>query len=182
VIPVEVLWLTLIGLFALIGMVRGLSKELGTATILLLSLFALKIGWDQIGARVAAAVPGGLPAAQVEAIYYISVMVFVAFISYQGIVLQFPMKKQPGPVNSILGLFGGLLNGYLFIGTVWDAVNRADYFGIKVPFGSGGELTSISSTLTDLHNTIAAYLPITFVNELFLLVIGIILLLAIVLK
>jgi uncharacterized membrane protein required for colicin V production len=181
-IPVEVLWLTLTGLFALIGMVRGLSKELGTATILALSLFALKIGWDQIGSQVAEAVPGGLPASQVEALYYISVMVFVAFISYQGIVLQFPMKKQPGVLNSVLGLFGGLLNGYLFIGTVWDAVNRADYFGIEVPFGSGGEMIAISSSLTDLHNTIAQYLPITFVNELFLLVVGIILLLAIVLK
>jgi hypothetical protein len=180
--PVEYLWITLIAIFALIGAARGLAKELGTASILLLSLFALKIGWEQVGSLVVAVVPGQLPAAQVEAIYYSAVMLFVTFISYEGIVLQFPMKKPSGLVNTALGLTAGLLNGYLSIGTIWDVANRADYFGIEVPWGSTGQMIAVGSTLTELHNSIAQYLPVTFVNEFFMLILGIVLLLAIVLK
>lgn len=181
-IPVEYLWLMLFAVFGVVGAVRGLPKELGTSTILLLSLFALKVGWEQIGARIVGVVPGQLSPETVEAIYYIVSILFVAFISYEGIVLTFPMKKQTGLLKGIFGFFGGLLNGYLIVGTIWDVVNKADYFGIGVPWGSTGQTTTISSNLTELHNTLVQYMPVTFVNEFVLLGVGIILLLAIVLK
>jgi len=181
-IPVEYLWVSLFIAFGIIGAVRGLSKALGSATILLFSLFALKAGWERIGSKIVEAVPGGTEEATIAAVYYIVSILFVAFISYEGIVLQFPMKTQGGIVKSVLGFFGGLLNGYLVIGTIWDAVNHAGYFGVRVPLGSTGQTVAIANTLTDLHSTIVQYLPITFVNEFMLLVLGLILLLAIVLK
>lgn len=181
-IPVEFLWLSLFIAFGVIGAARGLSKELGTSTILLLSLFALKAGWVRIGSQIVEAVPGGADEATIAAVYYIVSILFVAFISYEGIVLQFPMKKQGGIVKSVLGSFGGLFNGYLVIGTIWDAVNYAKYFGVRVPLGDTGQTVAIANTLTELHNSIAQYLPVTFVNEFVLLILGLILLLAIVLK
>jgi uncharacterized membrane protein required for colicin V production len=181
-IPVEYLWITVWLFFGIIGAARGLSKELGTSTIVLLSLFALKIGWEQIGSRIVQAVPGGQPPETVEAIYYISVIVFVAFISYEGIVLHFPMRNQSGVLKGFFGFLGGLLNGYLIVGTIWDAVNKADYFGMTVPYGSTGQMVTISNSVTELHNAIAQYLPITFVNQWVLLILGMILLLAIVLR
>jgi len=181
-IPVEFLWLSLFIAFGVIGAARGLSKELGTATILLLSLFALKAGWERIGSKIVEAVPGGAEEATIAAVYYIVSILFVAFISYEGIVLQFPMKKQGGIVKSFLGFAGGLFNGYLVIGTLWDAVNHASYFDVRVDLGSTGQTVAIANTLTELHTAIAQYLPITFMNEFVLLVLGLILLLAIVIK
>lgn len=176
-IPVEYFWGVLFIVFGIIGMVRGLLKELGATTILLLSLFALKLGWDKIGAKILQAVRGRAPDAtdaMVMAIYYTVVILFVAYISYEGVVLQFPMKKLAGLAKAVFGLVGGLLNGYLIVGTVWDVVAQANYFQPNI--------TVLSGNLTDFHNKIVHYLPVSFINEYVMLVLGMILLLAIVLK
>jgi uncharacterized membrane protein required for colicin V production len=180
-IPVEALWLTLIGIFGLIGMARGLWKEIGTTAILLLSLFTLFILRELILGRVgqilAARLPSNMPENTDAAIYYISIMVFVAFISYQGVTLEFPVKKSSGPIKWIFGFVGGLVNGYLVVGTLWNAVADAAYFG----FGN------IESSLTPIHETAVKYLPLSlmssynFVPYAFLAV-GMLLLIAIVLK
>jgi hypothetical protein len=181
-IPVEFLWLTLFLFFGVIGAVRGLSKELGSSAILLLSLAALKFGWKYLVEPNADALPGTLPIETVEALYYSIVILFVTFISYEGIVLKFPMKQQKGLVKTILGFPGGLLNGYFIVGTIWDVVSKAKYFGLGIPMGSSGQTIQIGNTLTELHNSIVQYLPVTFINEFVLLALGMILLLAIVLK
>ncbi len=181
-IPVEYLWIALIAVFGIIGMTRGLWKELGVTTVLLLSLFVLKFSWEQIGARIVAAVPAQAPAETVRALYYIITILFIAFISYEGFTLKFPIKEMKGLGKAILGLPGGLLNGYFIIGTLWDVTNQAGYFGIEVPLGTSGTMISISNTLTSLNNTISQYLPVTFMNEFILLVLGMILLLAIILR
>lgn len=181
-IPIEILWLTLIGVFCVVGMVRGLWKELGVTTVLLLSLFVLKFGWEQIGSRIVEALPGNMSTTTVMAVYYGVTIVFVAFISYEGISLRFPIKEMKGLGKALFGLPGGLLNGYLIVGTIWDVVYQAGYFGIQVPVGSSGTSIAISNSLTSFHNTIVQYLPISFMNEFVMLVLGMILLLAIILK
>lgn len=180
-IPVEYLWLALILVFGVTGMVRGLWKELGVTTVLLLSLFVLTFGWKRIGSNIVAAIPGQTPQATIEALYYIIPVVFVAFIAYEGISLEFPMREMKGVFKGLLGLPGGLLNGYLIIGTIWDAVNKADYFGLEVPLGSTGATVMVSDSLTKLNATIVGYLP-SYVNEFVLLLLGMILLVAIILK
>jgi uncharacterized membrane protein required for colicin V production len=181
-IPVEYLWLTLILVFAITGMVRGLWKELGVTTILLLSLFVLKFGWEQVGARIIQAFPGRATPEIVMALYYIITISFIAFISYEGITLKFPIKEMKGISKALFGFPGGLLNGYLIVGTIWDVVNQADYFGLEVPLGTTGTIIAISDYLTSLNNTLVQYLPVTFMNEYIMLVLGMILLLAIILK
>jgi uncharacterized membrane protein required for colicin V production len=173
-IPVEYFWGILFIVFGIIGMARGLLKELGATTILLLSLFALKLGWDQVGAKIVEAVQERAPDDTIMAAYFGIAILFVAFISYEGVVLQFPMKRLTGPAKALFGLMGGLLNGYLIIGTIWDVMAQANYFRPTT--------TVLSGELSDLHNSIVQYLPVTFMNEFVLLALGMILLLAIVLR
>ena len=181
-IPVEYLWLALIVVFGVTGMVRGLWKELGVTTILLLSLFVLTFGWEQIGSRIVEAFPGELTGETIRAIYYIVPSFFVAFIAYEGITLEFPIRDVKGVFKGALGLPGGLLNGYLIIGTIWDVVNDAGYFGLEVQLGNTGATVAIGDSLTSLNNTLVQYMPPSFINEYVMLLVGMILLVAIILK
>ncbi|MBN1656754.1 MAG: hypothetical protein JXA93_00055 [Anaerolineae bacterium] len=182
-IPVEYLWIVLIVVFGLVGSARGLNRELGVTTILLLSLFVLKFAWEPVEPLVTKVVGDRLSAELVEALYYIIIVVFVAFISYEGFTLSFPIRQQRGIPKGGFGFVGGLLNGYLIVGTVWDVLNQANYLGLKVPSGSTGTMVAIADSATQLHAKIAAFLPISFVeNEIIFLILGMILLLAIVLK
>jgi hypothetical protein len=170
-IPVEYFWGILFIFFGIIGATRGLWKELGTSTILLLSLFALQFGWKLGGETVvslAQKLPlGNAPVETVRALYF-------------GISILF-VKKLKGILKGILGFFGGLLNGYLVVGTIWDVVDNANYFGLEVMVNNIS--TPISRLLTSTYNDLAALLPLTLIgNEAVFLVLGMILLLAIVLK
>jgi hypothetical protein len=169
-IPVEYLWLTLIFYFGIFGMVRGIWRELGVTTIVLLSLFGLNFGWQLIGGTFSGMLPGGLTTAEVQAIYYSVTVLFVK-----------------GIAKAIVGFPGGLVNGYLIMGTVWDVINQADYFQVTVPLGTSGSSVSIASTTTELHATLTSYLPVTLMNsspliQYAVLVAGLLLLLAIILK
>lgn len=190
-IPVEYLWLTVIVVFAIIGLSRGLWKELGVTTVLLLSLFALNLGAKLILERLVTNLPATMlsksPDGTIQALYYGSVIIFVAFIAYQGITLEFPIKKHKGVFKWLFGFLGGLLNGYLIVGTVWDVTNQAKYFGLKVPIGTTGQVIQISEYLTKLHSSIVKYLPVTLMNSsefvpYIFLMMGMILLIAIILK
>lgn len=189
-IPVEYLWLTVILVFAIVGMGRSIRKELGVSAVMLLSLFVLNLGQQLILDKIAAQLPETLtraPSGTITAIYYIVGVLFVAFISYQGIVLIFPIKELKGVPKWFFGFLGGLFNGYLIIGTIWDVVAQANYFGIKVSYGSTGTFISISETLTKLHQSIIKFLPVALMNSgefvpYVFLVLGMILLLAIILK
>lgn len=180
-IPVEVFWISLTVMFGLIGSARGLRKELGATTILVLSLFAAFVGEQQILSRVTGALPqgplGDWPEGTMAAIYYSVIIIFVAFISYEGIVLAFPVKELTGVGKGIFGFFGGLLNGYLIIGTVWNTVANANYFRPK--------LTLVSEPLSTLQSDVLSFLPVSLMDNFspyIMLVLGMILLLAIVLK
>ncbi len=177
-IPVEYFWFALIFMLGIIGAVRGLSKELGVTTILTLSLFVLKFVWDRFQPTVtslAAGSPLGLSFERIRAIVFSVVILFVAFISYEGFVLTFPFKEQKGFLKGFFGFLGGLLNGYLVIGTIWDVVAHADYFSSKTAVVD-------STSFSAVHQAIVNYLPATNVNMFILLAIGMILLVLIVIK
>ncbi len=173
-IPVEFFWLALIFMFGLIGTARGLARELGVATVAMLSLFTLWEGWFWFFHRFAGTATSG---GTVEALYYGIAIVFVAVISYEGYSLSFPVGSGGGLFKPFFGFLGGLLNGYLIVGTVWDVVAKANYFAPK--------LSVVSCCLTKLHNAIVTYLPVTLMDDtspFVFLVPGILLLLLIVLK
>jgi uncharacterized membrane protein required for colicin V production len=179
-IPVEYFWGSLIALFAIIGMGRGMVKELGATTILLLSLFALYVGWGQLGGQITRVVQGqiaGMQAEWVEAWFFGISIIFVGYISYAGVVLRFPMKEFPGLLKLVFGSVMGLLNGYLVVGTIWNALSNANYFWPNLTIVQGG--------VSELHNTIARYLPLSLTDQtspFIWLVPGMVLLLAKVLK
>ena len=181
-IPVEYLWLVLFLVFGVTGMVRGLWKELGVTTVMLLSLFVLIFGWNKIGAVIVDKIPVQIPATTIMALYFIIPVVFIAFIAYEGITLKFPLREMRGIFKALLGFPGGLLNGYLIVGTIWDVISQAKYFGLKVPLGQTGATVMVSDSLTKLNTDIVQYLPVSFVNEFVLLLLGMILLVAIILK
>lgn len=177
-IPVEYFWFALIFMLGIIGAVRGLSKELGVTTILMLSLFVLKFAWNLFLSPIttlAASSPFGLSLEMVKAIVFSVAIVFVAVISYEGVTLTFPFKDLKGAGRGFFGFLGGLLNGYMIIGTIWDVIAHANYFAPKVSAVN-------TATLTSLHQTIIQLLPVTLIHQYILLAIGMILLLAIVLK
>jgi hypothetical protein len=173
-IPVEYFWLVLILVLGIIGAVRGLAKELGVTTIVLLTLFVLKFAWQRFGPAISGLVDNFINPAYIEALYYTIPLIFVTIISYTGFTLMFPVKDQGGLGKGILGFLGGLLNGYLIIGSIWDVFAHANYFYPSVQI--------VSPPCTAFHNTIINYLPVTFISEYIFLLLGMLLLLAIVLK
>lgn len=179
-IPVEYFWLVLILIFGIIGAARGLGKELGVTAILCLSLFALWLGWDTAGKAIISLVNKtpfkNLTDDQIEALYYTGAILFVAFISYEGVVLEFPVKLK-GLLKNIFGFVGGLINGYLIVGTIWDVVAHANYFQPQVSI--------VKAPFSSFHNAIIQWLPVSLMNEFSpypFLILGMLLLLAIVFK
>lgn len=178
-IPVEYFWGVLVIVFGIIGSIRGLSKELGSSALLLLSLFLLYVGWIQFGTNIVSLIPGGGFWSQpdiVRAIFFTVSILFVAYIAYQGYVLQFPVTSN-GLVGSAFGFLGGLFNGYLVVGTIWNVTALARYYYPQV--------TVVSAPLSEFHQMIVEYLPVSLMHNsspFIILVLGMVLLLAIFLK
>lgn len=177
-IPVEYLWISLILAFGVIGAVRGLYKELGTSAVLMLSVFALWVGWDKAWKTIVSLFRWGpfkdICVEQIRAIYFSLSILFVAFIAYEGIVLLFPARLK-GIFKNIFGFFGGLLNGYLVIGTVWNVAADAKY--------CWPDVTVVQPPFSHFHNTIVQYLPVSIMDSfspLPFLFVGMLLLLAII--
>jgi len=178
-IPVEYMWFVLLLAFCAIGAARGLAKELGTAAVLMISLFTLYLVWTKFVARLVAPVQAssGGSAGIREAAYFGIAIIVIAYISYEGYVLSFPVKQVKGFFGGVFGLLSGLLNGYLVIGTIWDVLARAKYFEPK--------LSIVSCCLSSLHNTIAHYLPLSLMQNtspFILLIPGVLLILLMLLK
>ena len=121
-------WL-MVAFFALIGMMRGWTREIIATSGLVLSLFFL----NQFGATVvswlgagSATVPGGDPLAIPRRQFYIlaGIHLFFAFFSYQGPTLAGARLRDRLRVsdrlqNQVLGGVIGAVNGYLIVGTLW---------------------------------------------------------------
>ena len=131
--PVEIAFLIVIVIFGLVGAVRGFSREIGVTAMLLIALLILQVV-DHLAAgtrdTVLAFIVGPAPAAQLtaRAAIYALVLVPVAFVSYQGETLIFPTASASGT----LGLLAGLLNGWLFAGSIWYYLAQANWPFIPV--------------------------------------------------
>jgi hypothetical protein len=68
----------------------------------------------------------------------------VAFISYQGLGLAFPGSGQ----NHFVSLLVGLVNGYLFAGSIWWYLQSA-----------GWPLGKVTQTYTPLYEFLVQLLP-----------------------
>jgi hypothetical protein len=93
-----------------------------------------------------------LPGAR--AVVWVLFLIVVAFISYEGDRLAFPGKGA----TSALGLSIGLLNGYLFAGSLWYYLAQA-----------GWPLLQVSARYTELYETLSRVLPPALLNWPFLI-------------
>lgn len=137
--PVEIVFVTIWVVFGVIGVARGLWRELGATTMLFIALLVLQLltnptapGYKYWTAFLGLFVAD--PAAQqtttsVLAIVFLLVM---AYISYEGETLTFPNKGG----NWFFSLGAGLLNGYLLAGGIWYYLDKAGWPGgiIGPPF------------------------------------------------
>lgn len=146
--PIETLFLTVFGIFGAIGIVRGYSRELGVTTMLLLTLFVLTFVQDTLGDQIVKFLgQSGVSASSAVTFYSLFacvVLIIVTFISYQGYTLAFPGTGS----KWLLALIVGLINGYLFAGSVWYYLAQA-----KWPF------VAVVPDYTAFYNFLVQLLP-----------------------
>lgn len=135
-------WLMIV-LFALIGAMRGWSKEVIAMAGLILSLFVLKtFGWTLVrivGGVDDVAIAANLPAVMRRQFYLLALIhLVIAFFSYQGVnLIGGRLSGRERLQERLLGMIVGAVNGYLVVGTLWALLEfqvTADGF---VPLTSG---------------------------------------------
>jgi uncharacterized membrane protein required for colicin V production len=131
VTPIETLWFLMLLVFAITGIVRGFLKELGVSLVLVVMLFALTRGTpympqllDMATNVVKQPVKAWVDRDAVWLVFYLTVVVGVVFISYQGYVVTYPGSNPKGMQGTLLALMVGVINGYLAIGTAWYYVHK----------------------------------------------------------
>ncbi len=132
--PIEVLFGSLLVVFLFIGVIRTYPKELGVTITVLAALYILyrfgttvlsylERALQLVGIRIT-----GTPNERfIELSIYMLFLIFIVFISYQGITLDFPGKPPKGATGVLLNLSSGFLNGYLILGTMWYYLDRFGY-------------------------------------------------------
>ncbi len=137
--PVEIVFVTVWIVFGIIGLARGLWRELGATTMLLIALLALQIltnpkapGYNYWQLFLGLFVTDPSAYQTVTSVIATIFLLLMAFISYEGETLTFPGKGS----NWFFSLGAGLLNGYLFAGGIWYYLDKAGWPGglIGPPF------------------------------------------------
>lgn len=134
--PLELLWAVLIGVFAVVGVVRGYPKELGITTTILAALLLLTRGGESILGVLDAYLVNYVNSSMIlegqysdliQSLFYMLVFVLVVVISYHGETLAFDGTPPKGPLGIALNLVSGLVNGYLISGTMWYYLHIFNY-------------------------------------------------------
>lgn len=133
--PIEITFLVMVAIWGAIGIVRGYPRELGVTLMLFVGLFVLVFidskMCDQLSKLLEFVVgPDPYKQAALKAAAYSLFLVFMVFISYQGDILVFPARGS----SSFVSWLVGLLNGYLFAGSIWYYMALANWpFGLIHP-------------------------------------------------
>jgi hypothetical protein len=159
--PVELTFFVVLAIFAVIGFVRGISRELGVTVMLLIGLMVLLLLDTYLADQIQSVLEfffGSNVALQKSAlaIAYSLWMVFIAFISYEGRTLNFSsvplisdfVRSAGGSGGGFAGSVTGVINGYLLAGTIWYYLACADW-----------PLSRISAPFSSLYYAISAILP-----------------------
>lgn len=147
-IPLDTVFVGLVLLFGLVGALRGWAKEIIVAFSVLLSLFTqqvlgqLILGPDNPYLPVLLEAPGQVSAPEqyTPTQFYAStgLLLVLTFFGYAGPTLVSPAGAKVAREalqDALLGLFLGLINGYLVFGTLWFYVSKSGYMigGIDPP-------------------------------------------------
>ena len=126
-ISLTVLFWILIVLFAVIGAMRGWSKELLVTFSVILALFIIEVLETYLGFYQRAIVDeGGATLFWVRAI----IVILLAFFGYQTPnirALAGARFARERIQDTLLGFVIGAFNGYLVVGTLWWYLNDAGY-------------------------------------------------------
>jgi hypothetical protein len=139
-IPLDVVFWGLVGLFGLIGALRGWAKEVMVAFSVILALFIQQV----FGQYVFRGPEGYLPilvtvseTAVAPEVYSntqffacAALLLLLAFFGYSGPTLVrslAPKVVREKLQDVLLGFFLGLINGYLIVGTLWFYLDKTDY-------------------------------------------------------
>lgn len=166
--PIELIFLTLFIVFGVIGVIRGYGRELGVTTMLLLVLFVLELIderyralFDKLIGVFAGTDPGAITSTRT--LVYCAVLIVITYVSYEGETLSFPGKRG----RLFFDLGSGLLNGYLFAGSLWYYLDLAKW-----------PLLHPSGNFTPLYDTVARFLPPKIFEWPYLIGLAIIMLIA----
>ena len=120
-----VYWL-FIGLFGIVGAMRGWAKEILAGFSVILSLFVLNIIETYIP-FVSGAISSASPATH----FWVRTLILIGltFFGFQSPSLpQFVGKTKGERIQDrLLGLILGMINGYLLIGSLWYFMHEAGY-------------------------------------------------------
>lgn len=125
-VSLVVLFAILIGLFAIIGAMRGWAKELLVTSSIILALFLIQILEKHIQPYSTALL---LQPPGTQFMVRALILAFLAFFGYQTPHIR---ALQPKLVRErlqdvLLGLILGALNGYLLFGSIWFFLHQANY-------------------------------------------------------
>jgi uncharacterized membrane protein required for colicin V production len=170
----------LVALFALIGALRGWTREVIATAGLILSLFAL----NQFGPLIVGVARAGLESGMTAEIpqegirrqqFYILSMIhlLIAFFSYQGPALAGSrlgdrLRIRDNFQDKLLGGIIGTINGYLVVGTVWSFLEYQIVGGgyQQLPVGVGYPFDTIIRPAVDSDLvTLIARLPLPFLAD-----------------
>lgn len=131
-ISLQAIFWIMTGFFALIGFLRGWTKEVIAASGLVLSLFAVnQFGVIIVGLLTNAPTDPTLqtdPYAPLKQQFYVlaTLHLIIAFFSYQGPTLagqftggRLTARLRAGLQEKLLGAIVGGFNGYVIVGTLW---------------------------------------------------------------
>ncbi|MFO7695736.1 MAG: hypothetical protein R6X16_01080 [Anaerolineae bacterium] len=165
--PIEILFGSLLIVFAVIGLVRGFLRELGVTTVMLIVLLALHLLeplLEQGLARVLGSSADATQSARVasgQTWFFGLVILIAAFISYAGETLTFRGERLGGVLGLVLGLLTGAINGYLIVGSLWYYLDRWDY--------ALGFLGLTTEGLSTTAQNAVQYLPLNLLGQPLLL-------------
>lgn len=125
-ISLVVLFGLLVGLFGLIGAMRGWAKELLVTSALVLGLFLNAILETYITPYRTALF---LQTGSTQMLVRSALLLLLSFFGYQTPNLRAlqPKMARERMEEILLGLVLGLLNGYLLIGSIWSYLHEAGY-------------------------------------------------------
>ncbi|MCA9960245.1 MAG: CvpA family protein [Chloroflexota bacterium] len=128
-IELDTLFWVLVSFFALIGMMRGWTKEVIATSSLILSLFALTqiVKFPFVASFLSTSVdPSVLDfAIRRKQFYVLSIIhIAIAFFGYQGPAfagsrINEKLRIRDSFQDKVLGLVIGAINGYLIVGALW---------------------------------------------------------------
>ncbi len=128
-VPLQTVFVILLGIFALIGSLRGWAKEIIVASSVLLALFI-----EQVLTVMVPPIRDLWAAMPVMSRFWIRIIVFAVIVLFgyasPSLAARFGAKVARERLQDImLGFFLGFLNGLLIVGAIWFYLDEG-YYGV----------------------------------------------------